>query len=154
MRLSASCVDTLRAHVNACVFHQKPYHWRSQLTTLATKAKAFSNPRAIATVKRDDRKLRDWRLITKQYRRGKVDVAGRQFKSSITHPTWFAVKWLVLIKILPPEMLRIWREICDRAQKKGPKDLRDIPDPNGRFSGVAADANGWTCRFPPLPDLG
>jgi len=147
MRLSASCVDTLMVHVNACVYHKTPYHWRSQLTTLATKAKAFSNPRAIATVKRDDRKLRDERLITKQFRKGNSNVGGRQWKSSITHPTWYAVRWLVMTKKMPAKILKLWGEICGRVQKKGPPKLRDEPDPKSPFFGIPArDPDGWPYR--------
>lgn len=133
-RLSASCIDTLIAHVNACLYHKRAYHWRSQLTTLVTKAKAFHNKRAIATVKRDDRKLRDNSLITKQHRLGNSNVNGRQWKSSITHPTWFAIKFLVLTHKMPGKVLRLWGEICGRIQKKGPPKLREpIATPENPF---------------------
>jgi len=137
MRLSASCVDTLMSHVNACLYHKTPYHWRSQLTTLETKARAFQNRRSIATVKRDDGKLRDCNLITKQFRKGNSNVNGRQWKSSITHPTWYAVRWLVLTKKMPAKVLRLWRELCGRIQKKGPPKLRDEPTPESPSFGIA-----------------
>jgi len=149
MRLSTSCQDTLLIHVNACIHHMTPYHWRSQLTTLVTKAKAFCNPRAIATVKRDDRKLRDERLITKQFRKGNSNVGGRQWKSAITHPTWEGIKYLVKRHLQPHSLFALWKEICGYVQKKGPRDLRDEPDPKSPFFGVPADANGWPYRAPP-----
>jgi len=138
-RLSASALDTLMAHVNACLYHKRAYHYRSQLTTLITKAKAFHNKRAIATVKRDDRKLIDNRLITKQHRKGNTNLNGRQWISSITHPTWFAIKWLVLTHKMPANVLRLWSEICGRIQKKGPPKLRDEPEPKSPFSGKAVE---------------
>ena len=152
MRLSASCIDTLISHVRKCVYFKTPYHWCSQETTMWIKKTAFHNQRSIATVKRDDRKLRDCRLITKQFRKGNSNVNGRRWKSSITHPTWFAIKWLVLTKKLPAEFLRLWGELTGRIQKKGPPKLRDEPDPKSPLFGVPArDPNGWPYRIPPSP---
>lgn len=135
MRLSASCQDTLLIHVNACVYHHTAYHWRSQATTLATKAEAFNNPRSIATVKRDDKKLRDCKLITKQYRKGNSNVSGRRWKSSITHPTWEGIKYLVKRHLVARSFFKLWKEICGYTQKKGPPELRDEPDTKSPFFG-------------------
>jgi len=137
MRLSSSCQDTLLIHVNACVHHKTAYHWRSQLTTLATKAKAFHNRRSIATVKRDDKKLRDCGFITKQFRKGNSSVNGRRWKSSITHPTWDGIKHLVKRKLLARSFFLLWKEICGYRRKTGPPKLRDEPEPKSPFSGDA-----------------
>jgi len=152
MRLSASCQDTLLIHVNACIHHQKAYHWRSQNQTLFVKETAFHNKRSIATVKRDDRKLRDCCLITKHFRKGNSSVNGRRWKSSITHPTWEGIKHLVNRHLVPRSFFGLWKEICGYVQKKGPPKLRDEPDPKSPLFGVPArDANGWPYRAHPWP---
>jgi len=151
MGLSASCEDTLRLHVNACIHHRTAYHWRSQKQTLSVKEKSFHNQRSIATVKRDDRRLRDEKFITKQRRKGNSNVGGRQWKSSITHPTWDGIKHLVKRHLLPRSFFALWKEICGYVQKKGPRDLRDEPDPKSPLFGVPGDANGWPYRGPPAP---
>lgn len=149
MRLSASCQDTLLIHVNACVHHGKAYHWRGQKQTLSVKERSFHNKRSIATVKRDDRKLRDEKFITKQFRKGNSNVGGRQWKSSITHPTWEGIKHLVKRHFLPRSFYGIWKEICGYVQKKGPQELRPEAAPESPFFGIPGDANGWPYRRPP-----
>ena len=146
MRLSASCQDTLLIHVNNCAHHKMAYHWRSQKQTLAVKEGSFHNKRSIATVKRDDKKLRDCNLITKQRRKGNSNVNGRRWKSSITHPTWSGIKHLVSRHLLPRSFFALWREICGYVKKKGPPKLRDEPDPKSPFFGVPARASGWPYR--------
>lgn len=152
MRLSASCQDTLLIHVNNCVHHRTAYHWRSQKQTLSVKEGSFHNKRSIATMKRDDRKLRDERFITKQRRRGNSNVNGRRWKSSITHPTWEGIKYLVKRHLKTRSLFALWKEICGYVQKKGPRKLRDEPDPKSPFFGIPAkDPNGWPYVVPPLP---
>ncbi|MBA7494743.1 hypothetical protein ES702_05320 [subsurface metagenome] len=154
MRLSASCQDTLVIHVNACEYYWMPYHWRGQLQTMFVKDVSFHNRRSIATVKRDDKKLRDERLITKQFRKGNSNVNGRRWKSSITHPTWRAIVYLVERHLKPRSYFGVWRDICGYVEKKGPRKLREGPDPTSPFLDIRADANGCLYRGPPIPDLG
>ena len=147
MRLSASCQDTLLIHVSACVHHMTAYHWRSQAQTLFVKDVSFNNGRSIATVKRDDKKLRDCRFITKQRRKGNSNVNGRRWKSSITHPTWEGIKYLVKRHLKERSFYKLWKEIQGYVQKKGPPKLRDDFVPGPGPSGVPTDhPDGWPYR--------
>jgi len=144
MRLTSSCDDTLRIHVNACLFHKTAYHWRGQHQTLWVKDRSFNNKRSIATIKRDDRKLRDAGFITKKFRAAKVSSDGQRWRSSITHVTWSGIKYLVKRRLNDRSLFKLWKRICDAVSKKGPKVLRPEPQSSRSLMGVrTSDPDGW-----------
>lgn len=139
------------AHFNACKYYKKPYHYRSQGQTRFVKEKAFHNKRSIATVKRDDRRLRDERFITKQFRKGNSNGNGCRWQSSITHVTWSGIKHLVSRHLVARSAFKLWKEVCGLIQEKGRHELRDGPERKSPFFGIPARADGWPYRAAPSP---
>ena len=127
LNLSSSAQDTLRIHVNACVYHQKAYHIRSLAQTLSVKEHSFNNKRSLATLKRDNARLRELGLITSKRRRGVPLPWGVQWKTSITHPTWEGIKYLVSRHFASRGFFAAWKKICGITQKKGPVEVQPKP---------------------------
>jgi len=137
-------------HFNACEHYRKPYHYRSQKHTLGVKKTVFHNERSMATMRRDDRRLRDEGLITKHRRRGRRNIYGEPWISSITRVTWGGIKHLVDRHLKPRSLYKVWKEVCGIVVKKGPPELRDEPDLKRPLNGVPARASGrWPFPRPP-----
>ena len=129
--ISSSAQDTLRIHVNNCVYHQKAYHIRSLKQTLSVKEHSFHNKRSLATLKRDNARLRVLGFITSKRRRGVPLPTGMLWKTSVTHPTWAGIKYLVSRHFVSRGFYGVWKKICGLTQKKGPVEVRPEPIPRG-----------------------
>jgi len=134
--LSKSCENTLQVYVNACEHHGKWYHFRGQKQTLKVKSGVFGVKRSIATLNRENAKLRDLKMILQKQRTTDAPGGGREFTSSLTLVTWKGIMYLIGRKILPHKFIRVWERICGRKRKEGPI-LKEVEhEITGYFLGV------------------
>lgn len=103
----------------------------------------------MATMRRDDRKLIDERLIKKQRRRGHRKEYGCPWISSITSLTWWGIKHLIERHLLPNSAFKLWKEICGSIENKRPPEVREGRDFKRLSNVISGYVNGRGFKIPP-----